>query len=107
MSEHLGCSSGSNMYSQKTYTNGRQSFGTEYRSTFGELYDTADKWHVQYALLRPPRELMCKIWLESIRPLRICACVKNKILRFFINISIYLSKNQDGGGRHLETSQKS
>jgi len=27
-------------------------------------------------LLRPPRELMCKIWLESIRPLRICACVK-------------------------------
>ena len=46
------------MYSQKTYTNGRQSFSTEYRSTFGELYDTADNWHEQYALLRPPWELM-------------------------------------------------
>jgi len=35
-----------------------------------------------------PRELMCKIWLESIRPLRICACVKNTLLcGFFINIS--------------------
>ena len=27
-------------------------------------------------LLRLPRELMCKIWLVSIWPLRICACVK-------------------------------
>jgi len=37
--------------------------------------------------------LMCKIWLESIRPLRICACVKKHGLCgfFFINISIYLS----------------
>jgi len=26
---------------------------------------------------------------------------------FLTNISIYLSKNQDGGGRHLETPQKS
>ena len=43
-------------------------------------------------LLRPARELMCKIWLESILPLRICACVKNTFCGdFFINISIYLS----------------
>ena len=36
---------------------------------------------------------MCKIWLESIRPLRICACVKKTrfVWIFFINISIYLS----------------
>jgi len=26
--------------------------------------------------LRPPRESMCKIWLESVRPLHFCACVK-------------------------------
>jgi len=39
-----------------------------------------------------PRELMCKIWLESIRPSRICACVKKTFcVDFFINISIYLS----------------
>jgi len=25
--------------------------------------------------LCPPRELMCKIWFESIQPLRLCACV--------------------------------
>ena len=44
-------------------------------------------------LLRPPRELMSKIWLESIRPLRMCACVKKNTVcvDFFINISIYLS----------------
>jgi len=36
---------------------------------------------------------MCKIWLESIRPLRTCACVKKTRLcvDFFINISVYLS----------------
>ena len=34
----------------------------------------------------PLRELMCKIWLDSIRPLRICACVKKHVLcGFFIN----------------------
>jgi len=33
----------------------------------------------------PPRELMCKIWLESIRPLRICACVKKHGLCGFFN----------------------
>jgi len=39
------------------------------------------------------RELMCKIWLESIRPLRICACVKKTrfVWIFLINISIRLS----------------
>ena len=43
-------------------------------------------------LLRPPRELMCKIWFESIRPLRICACVKKHgLCGFFINISVCLS----------------
>ena len=45
-------------------------------------------------LLRPPRELMCKIWLESIEPLRICACVKKHVLcGFFLltYLSIYLS----------------
>jgi len=26
--------------------------------------------------LRPPRESMCKIWLNSIQPLPLCACVK-------------------------------
>jgi len=36
---------------------------------------------------------MCKIWLESIQPVRICACVKKTrfVWIFFINISIYLS----------------
>ena len=36
---------------------------------------------------------MCKIWLKSIQPLRICACVKKTRFRvdFFINISVYLS----------------
>jgi len=45
-------------------------------------------------LLRPPRELMCKIWLESIRPLRICACVKKHdfVWIFLLTyLSIYLS----------------
>ena len=49
----------------------------------------------QYAVLelRPPRELTCKIWLESILPLRTCACVKKTrfCVDFFINISICLS----------------
>jgi len=48
--------------------------------------------HSTILLPRPPRELMCKIWLESIQPLRICACVKKHVLcGFFINISICLS----------------
>jgi len=34
---------------------------------------------------------MCKIWLESIRPLRIYACVKTRFMWIFINISICLS----------------
>ena len=45
-------------------------------------------------LLRPPREVMCKIWLESIWPLRICACVKKHgLCGFFLltYLSIYLS----------------
>ena len=48
---------------------------------------------MQTILLHPPKELMCKIWLESIRPLRICACVKKTrfCVDFLINISIYLS----------------
>ena len=48
--------------------------------------------HVKYITMSP-RELMCKIWLESIQPLRICACVKKHVLCgfFLINISVYLS----------------
>jgi len=46
-------------------------------------------------LLGPPRELMRKIWLGSIRPcpLRICTFVKKArfVLIFFINVSICLS----------------
>ena len=45
-------------------------------------------------ILRPPSELMCKIWLESIGPLRICACVKKHgLCGFFLltYLSIYLS----------------
>ena len=34
-----------------------------------------------------PRESMCKIWLESIRPLQICACVKKHV---FVWIFFYL-----------------
>ena len=41
-------------------------------------------------LLRPPRELMCKIWLESIWPLRICACVKKHVMCGFFKLT-YLS----------------
>ena len=45
-------------------------------------------------LLRPSRQLMCKLWLESIRPLRTCACVKKT--RFCVDflliyLSVYLS----------------
>jgi len=45
-----------------------------------------------------PRELMCKIWLESIRPLRICACVKKTrfCVDFFTNTSIYMSVSSSG-----------
>jgi len=40
----------------------------------------------QIILLRLPRQLMCKIWLEPIRPLRICACVKKHVLcGFFLS----------------------
>ena len=40
--------------------------------------------------LRPPRESMCKIWLKSIQPLPLCACVKKRGLAwvFFVYISI-------------------
>ena len=33
---------------------------------------------------------MCKIWLESIRPLRICACVKKHGLRIFLLTYMYV-----------------
>ena len=53
--------------------------------------------HVKY-ITTSPRELMCKIWLESIRPLRICACVKKTrfVWIFFINISICPSVSSSG-----------
>ena len=42
------------------------------------------RYHVNY-ITTSPRELMCKIWLESIRPLRTCACVKKHVLCGFFN----------------------
>ena len=39
------------------------------------------------AILLRPQESMCKFWFESIRPLRLCACVKKARFRvdFFLN----------------------
>ena len=44
---------------------------------------------ISMSMSTSPRELMCKIWMESIQPLRICACVKNTFcVDFFISISM-------------------
>ena len=36
---------------------------------------------------------MCKIWLESIRPLRICACVKTRFCGYiYLSVSPFLRR---------------
>jgi len=49
------------------------------RGLYSHLHHSTNFDVMSNVLPLPPRELMCKIWLESIRPLRICACVKKHV----------------------------
>jgi len=68
-------------------------------------YPSQTLWPMPFQIYHyvPPRESMCKIWLQSIQPLPRCACVKKPGLGvgFFVNVSIYVNITKQNWNQFL------